>query len=151
MQEAELFDLDGTLVDNTIIRRFEPQLLAVDYRDVYQEKVTYCPPNLEVAAAFRVCQQAGRAALVPTARQRKFQDWTEEWLAKWELVPDGLWMRNTGDPQSDVSLKEGFLTEILSEYTVVRSWEDNPHVAKMYADRGIPTELIPGYVEEKEA
>jgi len=147
MKQAELFDIDGTLLDHSSIRDNEPHLLAVEQRSAYNARAFDCPPHPHVVAAFRSCQRQGRLALIVTARERQFHDMTQSWLARHALFPDGLWMRNTGDSQSDTTLKMGFLAEIRATHTVVKSWEDNPYVAKAYADYGIPTELIPGWVE----
>ena len=139
---GEIFDVDGTLCDVRGVRHL------IDGKggfDAFHRASAGCPPHAHVVEAARQAQAEGRAVLVVTGRVEKWRRLTSMWLALHEVPSDGLWMRRDGDFRKDFLVKREILRRLRGRYDIVRAWDDNPAVLRLWEREGIPTTVVPGW------
>lgn len=157
---AILCDLDGTLNDMSEIRRYAygPE---VDYPK-FHELAVDAPVNDWVADYTSMLQFIGgdfgggfvfptkdQQIIILTARNQIYRAETLQWLDDNDIDYDRVMMRGEHDLRGDVEVKRDMLETLLSSgYQITQAFEDHPGVAKMYLSYGIPTTIIPGFVEE---
>ncbi|MEN3586721.1 hypothetical protein AAH978_21615 [Streptomyces sp. ZYX-F-203] len=144
-RKAEIFDVDGTLVDVSGIRHLidGPGGFAA-----FHLAGASCPAHPHVVEAAREAHAEGRAVLVVSGRERRWERLTSMWLALHEVPSDGLWMRRLGDYRPDYVVKREILASLRRRYDVVRAWDDNPNVIRLWQEEGIPVEVVPGWTDE---
>jgi phosphoglycolate phosphatase-like HAD superfamily hydrolase len=145
---AEIFDVDGTLCDVTEVRHHV--LGRPKNFDAFHEGAAACPPHPHVAEAARTALQEGRAVLVVTARKEMWRRLTGFWLAMHDIPSTMLYMREDKDGRPDYEVKKDILRRIRSRFEVIKAWDDNPSVITLWESEGIPTEIVPGWVYDKE-
>ncbi|MGA5127698.1 hypothetical protein ACPCAG_30905 [Streptomyces pseudogriseolus] len=146
LQDAEIFDADGTLVDVTEIR---PLIKGPGGFTAFHRASIDCPPHQDVVDAARQAHAKGRAVLVVTGRDRRWERLTSMWLAMHGVPTDGLWMRGRGDYRPDYVIKREILRSLRRSYNIVRAWDDNPNVIRLWQEEGIPVEIVPGWQDEQ--
>jgi hypothetical protein len=99
--------------------------------------------------AAREAHARGRAVLVMTGRDRRWERLTAMWLALHDVPSAGLWMRGRGDYRPDYVIKRELLRSVRQRYNVLRAWDDNPNVIRLWNEEDIPVEVVPGYVDEQ--
>lgn len=148
-QEAVIVDVDGTLVDVSGIRHYvtaDPN--RRDFNSFHKASAL-CPPVKDTFAWVDGHRELGRAVIVVTARERKWEFLTRRWLRKWGFRNDGLFMRATGDQRPDGVVKQEILDLIRRRgFTVVAAIDDNPSVVKVWEAEGIPVTVVPGWPDE---
>lgn len=142
-QEAEIFDMDGTLCDVRSIRHH----VAGPKRNfhAFHMESASCPPNPEVVAAAHRAKEAGRAVLIVTARMRKYERVTSVWLALHGVPSDALFMRADGDQRPDYEVKREILARIRRSWDPVHAHDDNPAVCALWEEEQIPYTVVPGW------
>lgn len=144
---AIIFDCDGTLCDVSSIRHLvEIGLKTKNFDDFHRSSVD-CPPIGWVADAARFAAEDGIKVLVVTARQEKYRALTSFWLAMHKIPSDELMMRPTGDGRPDHEVKEEILARLSTRYDIVKAYDDRPDVVRLWGEYGIPTVVVPGWVE----
>lgn len=167
MTQAIIFDIDGTLADNTermhAITRARAERLGVTVEDLQAQHVPWeqedweafnskchldkpIGPVCDVAAG--VMRLGRYVPLFVTGRVEACRDVTMEWL--WDtgifhdvfmrpsLLRETLFMRPDGDHRPDYILKEEILDKYIIPYwQLVMAFEDRPAVADMWRRRGI--------------
>lgn len=145
MQEAVIFDMDGTLCDVTSIRHHVTGAKR-NFHAFHTESAS-CPPHPHVVEAARRMHREGKAVLIVTARKRRYERLTGFWLALHQVPSDGLYMRADEDDRPDYEVKRDILARIRRRYRPVLAWDDNPAVIQLWQEEGIPYELVPGWGE----
>lgn len=148
LPEAIIADMDGTLVDVSGIRHL---LDGPGRFDAFHRESVNCPPHAWVVDAARTHHAAGRAVLVVTARQARYRNLTAFWLAMHGVPSDAMWMRATNDGRPDYEVKREILAKIRQRYTVVRAYDDNPNVIRLWEQEQIPVTVVPGWPFEDAA
>ncbi|MFG2512661.1 hypothetical protein [Streptomyces sp. NPDC048584] len=146
LQDAEIFDADGTLVDVEPIRHL---IKGPGGFTAFHRASIDCQPHQYVVDAAREAHAKGRAVLIVTGRDRRWERLTAMWLALHGVPSDGLWMRGRGDYRPDYVIKRELLRSIRRRYNVVRAWDDNPNVIRLWHEENIPVEVVPGWVDEQ--
>lgn len=143
LQEAELFDMDGTLCNIQGIRH----LVIGQKRDfhAFHTASASCPPNPELVEKARQAHQRGRAVLIVTARKRRYERLTSMWLALHEVPSTEMFMRHDFDNRPDYEVKRGILNRIRLRYQPVKAYDDNPAIIRLWEEEDIPYELVPGW------
>lgn len=144
MQDAEIFDMDGTLCDVSGIR----YLVEGPKKDFYRFHMesASCPTNQEVVERAHAAHRAGRAVLIVTARSTDFRNVTAMWLALHGVPSDAMYMRKSGDGRKDYLVKLDILTCILKRWKPVHAHDDNTEVVDgVWKPNGIPTTVVPGW------
>lgn len=146
LPEAEVFDMDGTLIDIRGIRH----LVEVDeggkknFHAFHMASVN-CPPHDWVVEGARRAQEAGRAVLVLTARSTLYRHPTAWSLALHNVPSDRLFMRRFGDFRPDYEVKKDIAASIMRRWKIVRAWDDNPNVIALWQELDIPCVEVPGW------
>ncbi|WP_307825606.1 hypothetical protein [Streptomyces sp. MBT33] len=146
LQDAEIFDVDGTLVDVSGIRHL---IKGPGGFTAFHRASASCPPNQYVVEAAREAHARGRAVLIMTGRDRRWERLTSMWLALHDVPSTGLWMRGRGDYRPDYVIKRELLRSVRRQYNVLRAWDDNPNVIRLWSEENIPVEVVPGWVDEQ--
>src|ERR1044072_7942469 len=99
LQEAEIFDVDGTLCNVTSVRHY----VTPPNRDFHSFHMAsaFCPPHAEVVKRVHEAKAKGRAAIVVTARMARYRTLTRKWLQSCGIPFDSLRMRATDDFRRD--------------------------------------------------
>ena len=109
MKSVIVFDIDGTL---TAERYTAKNIL----------KVKENPPLMGMALAL----QEKYPLIISTARPEKYREQTEKWLAKHNLKPEALYMREEGrDYVADQMIKFGHLQDIRKNHGEPVLWADD--------------------------
>ena len=146
--DAEIFDMDGTLCDVAPIRHYVMGERR-DFDAFHKAGTTLCGPNEYVAEAARSARLSGRKVLVVSARDARWAWPTIRWLDAHAIPVDDAWFRARGDRRSDVVVKREIYADIVSRgYRVIRAWDDNPAIVALWAELGVPCEVVPGWLEE---
>jgi phosphoglycolate phosphatase-like HAD superfamily hydrolase len=148
LPEAVVFDCDGTLVNVSSIRHLVAGGPENGYRkdfDAFHREAVNCPPHPWVVQAARAEHAAGRAVLIVTGRSAQYRNSTAFWLAVHGVPSDAMWMRAVGDYRPDYVVKAEILAKIRRSWHVVRAYDDNPNVLRLWAQEKIATVVIPGW------
>lgn len=143
-----VFDMDGTLVDVSSIRHLVQGGPQNNYKkdfDAFHRESVNCPAIKWVAAAARDAAGMGFRVIQVTARQAKYYAPTAWWIAENFIPSDGLFMRTTGDFRPDYIVKREILDRLFKRYDIVKAYDDNPNVVKLWSQYGIPCIVVPGW------
>lgn len=146
MQEAEIFDVDGTLCDVRGIRHY----VTGPDRDFHSFHMAsqFCPPNHEVVERVHEAKAKGRAVIVVTARLARYRLLTRRWLNAWDIPFDALRTRADGDFRKDAVIKREILRDLRRDFIVVKAHDDNPAVITVWEEEGLETHIVPGWDEQ---
>lgn len=133
-KKCVIFDLDGTLADNSHRGAFEYDKLVDD------------KPNEFVVNIARMYKAQGYCVIVVSGRNRgdktnnnKYWRMTSEWLEKHDIPCEALFMREWNDHRSDDIVKEEiFWNKIEPIAEVVGCFDDRDRVVEMWRRIGIP-------------
>lgn len=133
MRSAVIFDIDGTLCDNAVVRH-----------DPFYRKAANCLPT---EAAMTHYHQFGHrddvAILIVTSRREFWRKTTERWLATHGIKYDALYMRRTRDLRSPVIVKDEILGKIRKAgYVPILALEDDPQIVSLWRHRHVPVVRI---------
>jgi hypothetical protein len=56
-------------------------------------------------------------------------------------------MRSDGDYRPDYIVKKEIVDRLLIRYDIVKAYDDNPNVVKLWSEYGIPCIVVPGWIE----
>lgn len=126
---AYIFDIDGTLAKS-------------EGRSPYDySKVSTDSQNEDVALIFRLLAGTSFVSnklIVVSGRDSFCKQDTLNWLDKWELTPDLLYMRARGDSRKDsIVKKEIYDNEIKGKYNVLGVFDDRNQVVEMWRSLGL--------------
>lgn len=150
MEDAVIFDCDGTLFDVSSIRYLLNGIRANGKPDKnfdrFHEEGVNVPVHEWVAEAARQFHKDQIAVLIVTARKHKWRNHTAWALALNDIPSDGLWMRGNNDNRPDYEVKKDILRQIRGHgYNVIHAFDDNPAVIQLWKEEGIPTTIVPGW------
>lgn len=129
MRSAVIFDIDGTLCDNAVIRH-----------DPFYRKAAECLPTEMVMDFYhRYRQREDVAILIVTSRRECWRRTTERWLAKHGIKYDALYMRRTTDLRNPIIVKDEILHKIQMDYVPILALEDDPRIVDLWRHHTIPT------------
>jgi FMN phosphatase YigB (HAD superfamily) len=149
MPDAVIFDVDGTLADVSGVRHYVMDDPKRKNFDAFHKAACYfAPANQFVIEAMNESHALGQTNFVVTARKERWRYYTGVWLRKWEAPADYLEMRRDDDARKDIEVKRDILARIRAAgFRVVHAWDDNPNVIKLWHEEGIPTTVVPGWVD----
>lgn len=152
LPEATIFDVDGTLCDVSSIRHLillsHPD--SPGYRDFahFHQASIWCPPIPHVRDAAHALHGAGGNVVVVTARRARYRAHTEAWLDAHGIRYAELHHRPDDDDRPDSQVKRDILADLRTRYTIVAAWDDNPNVIALWESEGIPTTIVPGWLDD---
>lgn len=141
---AILVDMDGTLCDVRAVRHY----VRGDNRnfDRFHRASLFCPPNPDVVQAVIDGYNDGYRILIVTARDARYEQVTRDWLTKYAVSYDALYMRPWGDQRADYVVKSDILARIRADgYNPILAYDDNPRIISLWQEHGIKTVTVPGW------
>ena len=132
--DVYLCDLDGTLC-NVSHRR---QYVATKPRnwDAWNAGLVNDKPNLAVLGIITSLTYYYPLIFV-SGRSDDYRKQTEEWLEKYDISYNALYMRKYKDNRDDVIVKGELADEIEKEYNILGVFDDRKKVIDMWINRGI--------------
>ena len=132
--DVYLCDLDGTLC-NVSHRR---QYVATKPRnwDAWNAGLVNDKPNLAVLGIITSLTYYYPLIFV-SGRSDDYRKQTEEWLEKYDISYNALYMRKYKDHRDDVIVKGELADEIEKEYNILGVFDDRKKVIDMWLSRGI--------------
>jgi len=132
--DVYLCDLDGTLC-NVSHRR---QYVATKPRnwDAWNAGLVNDKPNLAVLGIITSLTYYYPLIFV-SGRSDDYRKQTEEWLEKYDISYNALYMRKYKDHRDDVIVKGELADEIEKEYNILGVFDDRKKVIDMWINRGI--------------
>jgi hypothetical protein len=129
-----LCDLDGTLC-NVSHRR---QYVATKPRnwDAWNAGLVNDKPNLAVLGIITSLTYYYPLIFV-SGRSDDYRKQTEEWLEKYDISYNALYMRKYKDHRDDAIVKGELADEIEKEYNILGVFDDRKKVIDMWISRGI--------------
>jgi len=131
LPEAIIVDLDGTLANHKGVR--------------YIHDLTLCDGDKcylhirDILNWFRISKANTGKIIICSGREDKYKDLTQQWLKKYCIEHDELFMRKAGDRRKDCIIKrEIFDANIKGKYNILFSLDDRNQVVEMYRHMGIP-------------
>lgn len=136
MQQAVIFDIDGTLADNTHRQQFlkSNKYAWKQFFDAMEDDL----PNSPIVSFYQVLQESKKyKMLIVTGRPDNYQKLTEQWLIWNNIIYDELYMRKASDTREDSIIKEEILFEIQKKYSIIFVVDDRTSVVNMWRKHGI--------------
>jgi len=132
--DVYLCDLDGTLC-NVSHRR---QYVATKPRnwEAWNAGLVNDKPNLAVLGIITSLTYYYPLIFV-SGRSDDYRKQTEEWLEKYDISYNTLYMRKYKDHRDDVIVKGELVDEIEKEYNILGVFDDRKKVIDMWINRGI--------------
>jgi len=132
-----LFDLDGTLADNSHRQSFI-QGEKKDW-DAFFDAQACDTPNAPVAALYEALFSSARFDIVVvTARPERYREVSERWFALNGIPLKRMLMRADGDRRSDETIKQEILAKLrLEGATPLFVVDDRASVVQMWRNEGI--------------
>lgn len=129
-----IFDLDGTLADNS--HRLHHITGESQNWRYYQEKCDRDTPIEATILVARALKQAGHTIIILTGRSKHKLEETRVWLDVYEVPYDKLIMREKTDFRPDIEYKSDMLQKhITGEVKAV--FEDRPSMINWWRSQGI--------------
>lgn len=141
--QAAIFDVDGTLCDVRPVRKYVVQSepapgFKKDFDRFHRESLE-CKPFMTVKVCAQTLCAEGLKILIVSGREARWTKLTIQWLDRWEIPFDGIYMRPSKDFRPDVRVKEEIGAEILREYDPVIAFDDRNDIIEVWQNLHIPT------------
>lgn len=155
--KAVIVDMDGTLVDVSSIRHYVLAALNPDGSystknfDAFHRESIGCPAIQETVDQVRAWHENGYHILIVTARGSNYYTPTAWWIAENDIPHSELSMRDEFDQRPDYEVKKDIYAKLSRKYDVIHAVDDNPNVLRLWAELGIPTTRVPGWLEAETA
>ena len=140
---AAIFDVDGTLCDVRSVRKYvEPNPAILNFKKEYarfHRESLDCPPHTQVVEFTKSLRSQNIKILVVSGRQQRWMGITKQWLAKWNIEYDELYLRHDRDFRPDDQLKEQIAKHILGKYAPIVAVDDRDDIITVWKRFAIPT------------
>lgn len=132
-----IFDIDGTLADLSHRLHFI-QKEPADWTGFFAA----CPGDKQIPEIATVAKSLSKSSykiVMITGRSDEIRDETEEWLDRYNIPWDALYMRKAGDHREDSVVKAELLDTCLRNMpgTILGVFEDRQQVVDMYRAKGL--------------
>jgi hypothetical protein len=133
-KDCYVFDLDGTLCDV----RHRRQYVATKPRnwDAWNAGLVNDHPHSPVLHVLQGLAQQYEILIV-SGRSDDYRQQTEEWLAKYSVPYNNLYMRKYRDHRDDSVVKTEIANEIEQTHRILGVFDDRQRVVNMWIERGI--------------
>lgn len=138
-----VWDLDGTLADaSRRVARLDRDNPDWDdhHHDIHED-----PVLRDQRALLQICEDAGLATIILTARPEKYREMTEWWLARHGIFPDAVLMRSPQDSIKTAEYKATAIDALLSRFIIELVVDDHIEVIEVARQRGIPALYVHSY------
>lgn len=131
-----VFDMDGTLADSSA--RAHHLEGGKKNWDAWYAELGNDPLNEDIAAFADIAKLLGIGVVICTGRGREYEDITREWLEKYDIQYNDLYMRPANDYRDDTVVKRELLVKMVTDdWEPVLVFEDRARVVKMWREEGI--------------
>jgi hypothetical protein len=135
-----IIDIDNTLsIANDRFKLAEKENGKIDWDIVHSaEHLIKDEPNLPMIELAKNYKQNGFEVIILTGRPESTRKVTKEWLAKYEISYDKLYMRSWQDNflKAPIFKKKVYDTDIIED--VFCAYDDDQRIIDMWIDLGIP-------------
>lgn len=109
--------------------------------DQYHQQAATDQPIHDMVSLVRALRWASYRIVAFTSRPEKWRSLTNQWLARWQIPIDILFMRQNDNYQTDVELKIGLATAYFADMRkeVAFLIEDREDVCRAFHEAGITT------------
>ena len=126
IKKAIICDCDGTLC---LLNGRDP----FDFKSAENDLL-----NEPVANLIKMYKDAGNKILIVSAREEKFQPLTEDWLKKYSIPYDHIFLRSDNDYRADdIIKKEIYEQKIKPHWDIGVVLDDRNRVVKMWREIGL--------------
>ncbi|MCK5639714.1 MAG: hypothetical protein KAJ19_02915 [Gammaproteobacteria bacterium] len=134
---AVIVDIDGTIANNNHRRHFV-ESEKKDWK-AFNAFMHDDVPHNHVVAVLHSLMGKNMAGILATGRGEEHRELTEEWLEKWNIGYDKLYMRPAKDYRSDVIIKGELLEQIKGDgFVPYLCLDDRNSVVEMWREAGVP-------------
>lgn len=143
-----LWDVDGTLTDPA--KRLHHITGGSKRWDLFYSEAKLDKPIFETITVARALNAAGHINILSTGRPESVRFDTAEWMHRYRVPFNGLYMRKDGDHREDFIVKSELLDQIMVQYGAGLggyggAFEDRQQVVDMYRKRGLRVfQVAPG-------
>ena len=133
-----IFDIDGTICDISHRLHFIQQKPA-DWHSFFAA-CGYDEPIDDVVSLLRFLHTGGHFIALITGRSDECRKQTLEWLERYVVNFDALYMRREGDHRQDSVVKSELLDRLIADHPagfIAGVFEDRKQVVDMYRARGL--------------
>lgn len=134
-----IVDVDGTIAEISHRLHFiqqEPKDWGAFFAAAGKDE-----PIWEVISVVRALRETGgHKIIISTGRSEDIRMLTVEWLRKFRVPFDAIYMRKSGDHREDNVVKSELLDKIIADNPTLKlggAFEDRQQVVDMYRDRGL--------------
>ena len=143
LPEAAIFDLDGTLCDVRLVRKYVvvPEGSKGFKRDFdrFHRESLHCPPHTRVKEAAKSLRDAGFRILIVSGREERWSNLTRQWLARWDIEFDAFFLRPAKDYRPDNEIKSEIGRLIRQTYIPIAAFDDRDDIIGVWQELGIAT------------
>lgn len=143
-QEIVICGLDGVLalLEHRLHHLYNEE--GVKHWERFLEACDEDMPNLPLVDRLNQAREAGMPVIILTGRSAAARERTEQWLRRWNIGYDTLWMRPARDYSRAGEFKAAILDQHFVNVTIRRIYESETHldVARLCAERAIPCTLV---------
>lgn len=133
-----IFDIDGTITNNNHRQHFVDRALSKKDWKSFNEGMKYDIPHSPVCMILNGLVAINLKIVLCSGRGEEYRQITEEWLKKWWVHYDALYMRPAGDFRSDVIVKRELLNKIMADGYIPRLVvDDRNSVIEMWKEAGL--------------
>ena len=135
---AAVFDVDGTLADNSHRRHYVERPKGTKDWKSFNATMNRDVPNKPIVTLLHAAKAVGLTTILATGRGEEYRDVTEAWMERHFIKYDLLMMRPAKDHRPDVEVKLEMLGKMRAEgmepHFVV---DDRNSVVAMWRDAGL--------------
>lgn len=132
--KAVIFDLDGTLCDDTE----RSEYARLKQWDIYHSQCVYDKPRPAEMLLLKMAAEWGLHILIVTGRTDTYKEVTGQWLNRQEAFYDELFMRGATDRRPATIVKRELYGKIIApQYEVQFIVEDDPRLVAMWRALGL--------------
>lgn len=93
-------------------------------------------PNINMVQLLQIIHK-DCPVIVCTGRDTSQKEVTKQWLAKYDIFPTKIYMRQKYDFRKGVEVKEELINQILEEYNIIAIFEDSEPIVQKLRDMGL--------------
>ena len=132
--KAVIFDIDGTLADNSERQKYLSELRW----DMFFNEMGNDYPVKEVLELYNLIKNSQQyKMIIVSGRPEKYKKLTEQWLTWNNIYYDDLYMRKDGDQRKDNVIKQEILKHIKEKYEISFAFDDRKSVVDMWRENGV--------------
>jgi phosphoglycolate phosphatase-like HAD superfamily hydrolase len=135
LKAVYVFDLDGTIC-NTSHRKQYVQTKPKNW-DAWNAGLVNDKPNNAVIEVLHSLFHMGFGILLVSGRSEDYREQTKEWLEKYDVFYDELYMRKSKDLRADDIIKDEIADVLQNNYNIMGVFDDRKRVVDMWIKRGI--------------